>query len=284
MNQFLHFPFVFRALTFDFKFACQTKITGVFNNFMADGILSMDSTSGSFWGQMYDAGRIPERKFTLCYRRAREFNSSGTHAGAMTLGGADTRLHTSDMVMSLLDSESSSNWKVKIRKIHLRGGGGESARSANAAATIKTLPLSDRDFDAYPAYLDSGYTNTFLSSVLADAFNKAWKELTGNTYTTYPKSMSEKERDSLPTILFQLVGDEVYNREVLTLNSGEAVGLVGRLDPEHPLDVLVAVPPSHYMKLSAGSDNRYGATIFEAGDREASATVLGANFMRGHDM
>ena len=253
---------------------------------MADGVLSMDSTKSSFWGQMYDSGRIPEQKFTLCYRKAREHNKTGTHAGAMTLGGADTRLHEHDMVMSVMDSESSSNWKAKIRKVHLRsGGGGDSAKSTNIASVIKTLPLREDDFNLNPVYLDSGYTNTFLSSNIATSFYDVWKDLTGSTYSNYPKSMSVAERDSLPTILFQFVGDEIYNKQVSAKNgAGDAVGLAGKLDPDHPLDVIVAVPPSHYMTLTPGSDNRYRASIFESADREGSATVLGANLMRGHDM
>ena len=159
---------------------------------MADGILSMDNTPGSYWYQMYTAGKIPERKFTMCYRRAPAAPSTkGNEAGSMTLGGVDTRLHKSDMVMSVLDTTTPS-YKVNLRKIHLRaGGGGDSAWSTNKAIPIKTLALSPNAYDEdHPILLDSGFTLTVLSKEIMEPLYDAWKELTGDTYTNFPKSMT----------------------------------------------------------------------------------------------
>jgi hypothetical protein len=246
---------------------------------------------------MYSAGKIPERKFTMCYRKAPSAPSTkGNEAGSMTLGGVDTRLHKSDMVMSVLDTTTPS-YKVNLRKIHLRaGGGGDSAWSTNKALPIKTLAISPDAYnnDEHPILLDSGYTLTVLSKEIMDPLYAAWKELTGDTYTNFPKLMSETERDALPTILFQLVGDEEYNAAVQAKNGGSremgggrgwTVGLAGDLDPDHPYDVLVAVPPSHYMeRFDAEGSTRFKAGFVEASSRENGKNVLGANVMRGHNI
>jgi len=55
--------------------------------------------------------------------------------------------------------------------------------------------------------------------------------------------------------------------------------LAGNFDPDNPLDVIVAVPPSHYMEST--SDGQYVNRIY---DTEEDGSVLGANVMMGHDV
>jgi hypothetical protein len=54
--------------------------------------------------------------------------------------------------------------------------------------------------------------------------------------------------EALPTILIQIAGDKDHNKD---LHGEEYVtGLAGEngLDSEHPYDVILAMPPSHYME------------------------------------
>jgi hypothetical protein len=281
---------------FDLIFSCQTKITGLFDSQLADGILSMDNSPGSFWWQMHDAGQMPERKFTLCFQtQVSETTTAtttgpdrkGTPAGAMTLGGVDARLHTTDMIMSVLDTKvSAASYALQVRKIHVRpGGGGDSAKSTDPTLELRTLALSDNSLIDEATLLDSGYTDTYLNTDIFAEFVVTYKDLTGDTYTNFPKSMSEEEYNLLPTILFQLVGDVEYNTAVLNRRGTER-GVVGlataELDPEHPLDVIVAFPPSHYLELTTGG--RYVARIYDAADISETRTTLGSNFMMGHDI
>ena len=48
---------------------------------------------GAFWHQMFDAGIIKRKQFSLCFSMETESSSEGTSAGAITMGGVDTKLH-----------------------------------------------------------------------------------------------------------------------------------------------------------------------------------------------
>ena len=61
--------------------------------------MGMDMAKESFWNQMSAADKMKEDIFTLCFARQPSADRGGTEAGAMTLGGVDTRLHTSPLVL-----------------------------------------------------------------------------------------------------------------------------------------------------------------------------------------
>ena len=273
----------YRSMAFDLQFTCQTQVTGTQTKQMADGVLSMHNAPGSYLLQMYDAGLISDHKFSLCFRKVQDPNTSGSHAGAMTLGGADTRLHSSDMVLSLMDTKT-AGYRVRMRKIHLRmNDGGD---SANNSGEIRSLDLEEEDLNEHPILLDSAYRDTFLTASISTTLFSEWKKMTGASYSSYAKVMSEEERDALPTILFQLVGDEDYNDAVVASRNASiasgVIGLAGELDPAHPLDVIVAMPASHYIELEPGEESRYMGTI-STSTKSEQGSVLGSNFMRGHD-
>jgi hypothetical protein len=107
--------------------------------------------------------------------------------------------------------------------------------------------------------------------------------LTGEKYGHGVKQFTKEELAKQPTILFQLSGDETLNQHVLdsSKNSGKSVvGLAGDLDPDHPLDVILAVPPEHYYEY----DSEEGGYVSRFYDSEGSGGVLGANSMMGHDV
>jgi hypothetical protein len=84
-----------------------------------------------------------------------------------------------------------------------------------------------------------------------------------------------------PTILFQLSGVMDVNQAVVDATaSGKVVGLTGGLDPDHPLDVLLAIPPEHYFEYDPENDG-YFARFY---DDEGFGGVFGANAMMGHDV
>ena len=271
-----------RAMAFDLSFTCQTQVKGSHTEEMADGVLSMHNAPGSFVHQMFDAGVISERKFSLCLRKVLDPKTSGSHAGAMTLGGADTRLHSSDMVFSLLDARA-SGYRVRMRKIHLRMNSHDDATHGD----VQSVDLEEEDLNEHPILLDSAYRDTFLTASISTTLFSAWKKMTGASYSSYAKAMSEEERDSLPTILFQLVGDDDFNGAVVAARNvsmaSDVIGLAGDLDPEHPLDVIVTMPASHYLELEPGGEESYVRTISTSTNSE-TGSVLGGNFMRGHDI
>ena len=84
-----------------------------------------------------------------------------------------------------------------------------------------------------------------------------------------------------PTILFQISGDEILNQAALDASTnGIVIGLAGDLDKDHPLDVIVAVPPEHYFEY----DDQIGGYVSQFYDSEGSGGVIGANAMMGHDV
>jgi len=93
--------------------------------------------------------------------------------------------------------------------------------------------------------------------------------------------LTAEEVNELPTILFQIGGDEAVNKAKADENSDrQVVGLANQVDPVHPLDILIAVPPTHYMEFD--EENRQWQSRFYVD--ESSGGVLGANAMMGHDV
>jgi hypothetical protein len=105
--------------------------------------------------------------------------------------------------------------------------------------------------------------------------------LTGLSYDHGVKHFTKEELQQQPTIYFQLSGDETLNQEALDASTtGYVVGLAGDLDPDNPLDVIVAVPPEHYYEY----DDEANGYVSRFYDGEGSGGVIGANSMMGHDV
>jgi len=273
------------SFSFNLTFGCQTYTSGLFSTQLADGIMGMDNVAKSFWSQAYENGMIDKRSFSLCLSRQDEVSPQGTEAGALTMGGTDKRLHTSPMVYCYL--EPGSEFVIDMRKIHLRqGGGGDSAMSSNPSLRVLSFNYTGRAGEertrGKKVSIDSGTTDTYLTREIAPAFQEAWKKLTGKIYNNDPVHLTKEEVNSLPTILFQLAGDEKKNDKVKKShqNPDLLVGLAGSLDPDHPLDVIVAMPPSHYMEYDKERE-RYVPRFYMD---EMWTPVIGANAMMGHDV
>lgn len=104
--------------------------------------------------------------------------------------------------------------------------------------------------------------------------------MTGKSYNNNPVSLTEEQLNALPTILFQLQGLTDINEKMAKESSEPLVGLVGAIDPDHPYDVLLAMPPSHYMEY----DNDVKKYVPRFYTDEGRGSVLGANVMMGHNI
>jgi hypothetical protein len=104
-------------------------------------------------------------------------------------------------------------------------------------------------------------------------------ETLGLPYSNEPIALSDTALHSLPTVILQLKGDDVSNAEVLH-KFPISPHLARSLDPERPLDVLVAVPPSNYMEYQEDIAMYVSGIYFE----EAGGSVMGSNVMLMHDV
>lgn len=267
--------------SFDLKFGCQNKITGLFKTQLADGIMGMDKAQASFWKQMHGAGKIDNQAFSLCFSRSPTVSREGTGAGAMTLGGTDHRLHATPMVFTAADPDGGGFYNVKLRKAYLRdGNSGDSAANVNGKKIV-LLNVEEEDLNRGHVIVDSGTTDTYFHRSFATPFKEQFRKFTGIAYDNKEKTMTPEEINAYPTILLQIYGDDDRNRKVaLEYGSPSVPGLAGELDPEHPYDVILAIPPSHYVEYDEEED-LYASRFYVD---ESRGSVLGANSMMGHDV
>jgi hypothetical protein len=239
--------------------------------------MGMEMAESSFWKQMYNKKALREESFSLCLSQQTTASRSGTGAGAMTLGGVDERLHATPMVYA--NQLNNKGWfVVQIKRVFLRTNGGERVqvpREDQRYVHLVQVDVLERDLNNGNVILDSGTTDTYLSSQLYREFNKAWRSLMGRSYDNKSRRYSDEELLALPTILFQL---EAHDKD--DGDPSRTPGLVGSLDKDRPTDVLVAMPPTHYMEYNPNNQLYMSRVYFT----EKRGGVLGANFMMGHDV
>jgi len=273
-------PLRAQNFAFDHSFACQDTATGLFKTQMADGIMGMDNYPESFWRQAYDHGVIDKKAFALCLSRQDSPTKMGIEAGALTMGGHDVRLHTTPMIYSKLDRYE--KFVVRLKKMYLRaGGGGNSVLSSDPNLQVLPLDVSEVEYDRYSKVLvDSGTTSTYFPTGLSGAFKALWDELSPGVEFNHQKMhLTDDEINNLPTILLQLEGSEDMNT-IINEDPSKVPGLAASIDPNNPYDIIIAIPPTHYMEHDGHGG--YIAEFFV--DERGYTATMGANTMMGHDI
>lgn len=267
---------------FELAFGCQVSITGLFITQLADGIMGMENEKTAFWKQMHLKNAIPRPEFSLCFSRNDSAWREGTSAGAMTLGGVDTRLHMSPMVFAK-NVKGTGFYAVHLKAVFLREGGGISAQTSEEdMKKMHKLDISESQLNRGNIIVDSGTTDTYFASSLAGPFKKMWKELTGSNYGHSPVSLTDQQIADMPTIILVMSGmdgDAVGDEP--TGNPNDVAGWAGETDlSDNPRDVVIAIPASHYMEYDADS-KKYVPRFYT---EESSGSVIGANAMMGYDV
>lgn len=266
---------------FELNFGCQVSITGLFITQLADGIMGMENEGTSFWKQMHSKGAIPRPEFSLCFSRSDDADREGTGAGAMTLGGVDTRLHQSPMVFAK-NTKGSGFYSVHLKAVFLRAGGGRSAQTTQADADrLHRIPLNEDQLNNGNVIVDSGTTDSYFNRALDGPFKEIWRELTGHEYNHNPIEISPEEIAALPTILMVMSGYDAYVGDEPTEDPDTVVGYAGNtVLSSNPRDIVLAIPASHYLEY----DPDIGQYVARFYTDEGSGSVLGANAMMGHDV
>jgi len=219
--------------------------------------------------------------FSMCFRRELHVSKQGIVAGMLTLGGIDSRKDFAPMVYAR--NVAKSGWfTVYVKNVFIREKGGQSAKADDKTQTLEKIPVDlYRMNSGKGVIMDSGTTDTYLHESIAAPFEKVWRRVTGGrTYSNAPVKMEEKDLLLLPTVLIQLAAyDEVGSP--LQGDLEKFPGLVGKdVDPASPMDVLLAVPATHYMEYSP-SKGTYTPRIYFT---ESAGGVIGANAMQGHNV
>lgn len=256
--------------SFNLIFGCQTSVEGMFETQLADGIVGMMVSRSSYWWQLYDAGIIQKKQFSLCFTTNPSITYGGTDAGAMVLGGFDDRLHTTPMVFAemVYSDRMPSSVEIVLERIHMRMNAGESI-----------VPTTDSPDNWHAigrstsvlGVVDSGATSTHMTNEFLEPFQEVFLKLTGleySTQTAYSFDSIEQMMESLPTIIFQFKASTQNDAD----KSFEGFSNDGS-------SILVALPPSSYMKYYPTEDE-YSAKIFF----RKYGLSFGANLLSGKDV
>ncbi|KAG5190098.1 aspartic peptidase domain-containing protein [Tribonema minus] len=175
----------------------------------------------------------------------------GTGGGAMVLGGSDPLLHTAPMQFT--PSLKRTGW-FTVDLIDVQIGGASIGAPAAVYARGKG------------AIVDSGTTDTYLPEACAARFRAAWRAATGRDYSeSAPQRLARAELAALPALTFVFRG-------------GARVDVL-------PEAYMVARAALTLTRLAASAQEKVGKSyVARVYLDEANGAVLGANFMRDHDV
>lgn len=272
---------------FQFRFACQTKISNTFKKQLADGIMGLDNERGSFWHQMHNAGVISNQQFSICLApkiplfqgqdkesvNKEESLYQQKTAGSISFGGIDESITASPVVYSQMFE--SMFYTVQVTNVYFQKPTIEEKNNF----VLHKISLEERNSHGQGyAIVDSGATETYLSNIKQE-FETTFKQMTGFHYRHEFDDLTKEQLAKLPTIILQLRG----------LNSNEKMpkggipGYSSILDTKNPFDVILVIPPHHYIEYSPKAQ-KYVSRIVLTSSPTGNDNIIGSNILQGYNI
>jgi hypothetical protein len=244
--------------TVPFTFGCQTQLAGLFKTQFADGILGLERYCHlSLPGRLHQHGITNSTAFSLCLTPT---------TGYLGLGGAQRHRHTAGMRLTPLrqsKNKISGMYAVTVEEVWL---GDTCLASANHHTHIL------RAFDAGTGTIfDSGTTDTYLPSVIADSLNTAWLEQTGRPFSLQPHQQHRNSMYTfeqfriLPNLRLVLAGNVTFTLTAANFMEGSSV-FTANTNVQHDHN-------AYLLKKRLYADQP-----------EGTGAVLGINAMLGYDI
>ena len=280
--------------------------------------MGMDNRKGAFWLQLHEhyknSGHVQDEndpfdpaQFSLCYDRQplSADLESGVGSGSLTLGGTDSLLHGTPMVFADNVTPSEGWYTIRIKGMYLRTQGGTLAEPHPNPNEINYIRVDAEEnaLNGAPTpgsgpIVDSGTTDTYLCILLREPFNDAWKKALQNPgakFSNDPVSLTPEQIKALPTIIVVLQGHASNAPQAdgtpavrMASHPNHAPILQSSPDDTKPnivaqSDIIVAIPPEHYMEESTRDPGKYIARIYFT-ERFGDRSILGSNFIMGHEV
>jgi hypothetical protein len=270
---------------FPIDFICETQLRGMTQDIPGDGLLALSAAPSSFVNQMYNQGVLKARMFSLCFNRM-----NGNHARDASLGSVHfdkirREYHSSALVWAKNTGKETSGYEsysIRIKNLHLGIGGGRTPLIHASLGTMSTVPLGTNINSFSPpeewlrdAKIQSNRPITQLPLTFQNSFLEEFQKISGIPFNFVDTTVSKASFRKFPTLFLQL---DPHLRTHGHVRSN-IPGFAGHLDPHNPYDVIIAVPPAHYVSYNERTGIAIPTVTFSD-----KITFIGANILQGHEL
>ena len=289
---------------FPLVFACQTEATGWYATQVKDGVVGFSTARTSFVNQMVFQEKLPHPRFAMCFQQKLLMGDDMRSTGVVTLGGYNPKILDAPLVFVQNTAvQGDTRYKVYVRNIYFRKGGGQSVVPDRDGQVLKKLNFDAVRFNAKNGgtILDSGVPLLILDESIQKSFLEEWKKMVGADFTFGKMILTQKDVRSFPTIIVQIRVSVFFHQVCLfekivvsegpphtslqahdgvdkSFNPRTVPNMAGDNDPLHPFDALLAIPATHYLDFNP-STGTYRAKI-SLDSKLGSFFGIGA--MQGH--
>lgn len=191
---------------FPLVFACQTEATGWYASQVRDGIMGFSMARTSFVNQMVFQDQLKHPRFCMCFEQRILMGDDMKSAGVVTLGGYNPHILDHPLVFVQNLETKGTRYKVHVRNIYFRQGGGQSIVPDRDGQAMRRLDIDEVKFNEKNGgtILDSGVPLLIFDESIQMTFLSEWKKMVGTDFTFGKMLITENDVKTLPTIIIQI--------------------------------------------------------------------------------